>query len=174
MSFIIGDLNINMSCPSDADDLKDVMDMHGLHDLVQEPTCFKGKTPSLIDLVLTCKRVVSTTINFDTGLSDFHNMVFFETKIHVALSQENVITYRSYKKVYDENFKHVENAPYHKNIERHTADTIVSCPNPKQWVIVHTSDLMMIIRQSIYIISIITRGMGKLKTQSPTYCIMNN
>ena len=62
----------------------------------------------------------------------------------------------------------------HKNIERHTADTIVSWLNPKQWVIVHTSDLMMIIRQSIYILSIITREMGKLKTYSPTYCIMDN
>ena len=42
------------------------------------------------------------------------------------------------------------------------------------WVIVHTSDLMMIIRQSIYILSIITTEMGKLKTYSPTYCIMDN
>ena len=62
----------------------------------------------------------------------------------------------------------------HKNIERHTADTIVSWPNPKQWVILHTSDLMMIIRQSIYILSIITRVMVKLKTYSPTYCILDN
>ena len=61
-----------------------------------------------------------------------------------------------------------------KNIERHTAHTIVSWPNPKRWVIVHTSDLMMIIRQSIYIISIITKEMGKLKAHSPTYCIMDN
>ena len=61
-----------------------------------------------------------------------------------------------------------------KNIERHTAHTIVSWPNPKQWVIVHTSDLMMIIRQSMYILSIITKEMGKLKTHSPTYCIMDN
>ena len=42
----------------------------------------------------------------------------------------------------------------HKNIERHTAHTIVSSPNPKQWVIVHISDLIMIIRQVyIYIFS---------------------
>ena len=39
----------------------------------------------------------------------------------------------------------------HKNIERHAAYTIVSWPNPKQWVIVHTSDLIMITRQSMYI-----------------------
>ena len=29
-----------------------------------------------------------------------------------------------------------------KNIERHTVHTIVVWPNPKQWLIVHTSDLM--------------------------------
>ena len=62
----------------------------------------------------------------------------------------------------------------YKNTERHTAHTIVSWPNPKQWVIVHASDLMMIIRESIYILSIITREMGKLKTHSPTCCIMDN
>ena len=61
-----------------------------------------------------------------------------------------------------------------KNIERHTAHTIASWPYPKQWVIVHTYDLMMIIRQSMYIFSIITTEMGKLKTHSPTYCIMDN
>ena len=63
---------------------------------------------------------------------------------------------------------------YLNNIERHTAGTIVSWPNHTQWVIVNTSDSMMIIRQSIYILSFITREMGKLKTYSPTYCIMDN
>ena len=56
-----------------------------------------------------------------------------------------------------------------KNIERHTAHTIVSWPNPKQGVIVHTSD-MMIIRQRIYVLSIIAREMGKMNAHSPTYC----
>ena len=60
-----------------------------------------------------------------------------------------------------------------KNIERHTERTIVSYPKPKKWVIVHTPDLMMIITLSIYILSIITRGVGKLKTHSPAYCIMD-
>ena len=40
----------------------------------------------------------------------------------------------------------------HKNMERYTVHTIDSWPNPKQWVIVHTSDLMMIIRK-VYIFS---------------------
>ena len=37
-----------------------------------------------------------------------------------------------------------------KNIDRHTKYTIVSWTNPKQWILVHTSDLMMIIRQSAH------------------------
>ena len=59
-----------------------------------------------------------------------------------------------------------------KMIERHTAHTIVSWSNPKQWIIVHTSDLIMMIRQSIYLLSIITGEMGK--THSPIYCMMDN
>ena len=62
----------------------------------------------------------------------------------------------------------------YNNTERHTAHTIVSWPNPKQWIIVHTSDLMMIIRQSIYILSIITGEMGQPKTHSPAYFVMDN
>ena len=60
-----------------------------------------------------------------------------------------------------------------KNTKRHTAHTIVSWPNPKQWVIVHTSNLMMKKRQSIYILSIITKKWVNWK-HSLTYCIMDN
>ena len=45
-----------------------------------------------------------------------------------------------------------------RNIEKHTAHTIVSLPNPKQWIIVHTSHLMMIITQSIYLFSQSSQG----------------
>ena len=62
----------------------------------------------------------------------------------------------------------------HKNIEGHTAHTIVSWYNPKQWIIVHTSDLMMKIRQIAYSLNHHTREMGKLKTHSPIYCIMEH
>ena len=60
------------------------------------------------------------------------------------------------------------------NTEIHTAHTIVSCPSPKPWVIVHTSDSMMKIWQCIYILSIITREMSRLKTHSPTCFVMDN
>ena len=32
----------------------------------------------------------------------------------------------------------------YENIARHTVQTIVSRPNPEQWLMVHTSDLIMI------------------------------
>ena len=61
-----------------------------------------------------------------------------------------------------------------KNTERHTAHTIVSWPNPKQWVIVHTSDLMMIIRQSIYSLNH-HKGDGQTEnTQPQNIYILNN
>ena len=56
-----------------------------------------------------------------------------------------------------------------KNTKRHTTHTIVSWPNPEQWVIVHTSYLKMIITQSIYIyiLSIITRKWVNWKHTAP-------
>ena len=46
----------------------------------------------------------------------------------------------------DENWKK-------NNTERHIVHTIVSRPNPKQWMIVHSSDLMMMIRHKTNYIS---------------------
>ena len=56
-----------------------------------------------------------------------------------------------------------------KNIERHTAHTIVSWPDPKQWQIDHASDFMMIIKYSTHILTIIISEMGKLNTHEAIY-----
>ena len=63
---------------------------------------------------------------------------------------------------------------FHKNTNRHTAHTIVSWANHKQWQMGHASDLMMIIRSSTCIRTIIIREMGKLYTHSRIYCIKDN
>ena len=64
----------------------------------------------------------------------------------------------------------------YKNVERqYTVDTIVSWPNPKQWVINSSYVRFDDDNETKYICSLnITREMGKLKTHSPTYCIMDN
>ena len=46
--------------------------------------------------------------------------------------------------VLDNDINHVSSSD--KNIERNTAHTIVLWPKPKQWVIIYTSDFMMIIK----------------------------
>ena len=76
--------------------------------------------------------------------------------------QRHIHTKEDRTRLLNPDIAYTQNNVCHKNIERHTAHIIVSWPNTKQWVIVHTSDLMMIIRQSMYILSIITKEMGKL------------
>ena len=69
--------------------------------------------------------------------------------------------------------------PY-KNIKRHTAHTIISWPHPKRWIVVHTSDLMMIIRQSNIFSqpsrgnSVIVHGHNKEGKQWPFPCAYIN
>ena len=80
---VMGDLNINMSKESNF--LKGVLEVHGVKNIVHKPTCFKSKTaPTTLDLVITNmpKRLQNVTC-FDSGLSDFHHMVCYATKIHV-------------------------------------------------------------------------------------------
>ena len=60
-----------------------------------------------------------------------------------------------------------------KNIVRHTARTIISWLNPKQWLTVHTSDLMIIIRYSTHSHRQKTT-LGKLRTHSPIHWIQDN
>ena len=62
----------------------------------------------------------------------------------------------------------------HMNIKRHTLHIIVSWHNTKQWPKGHTSDLMMIIRLSTHILTIIIREMDKLNTHSSIYYMKEN
>ena len=67
---------------------------------------------------------------------------------------------------------------FYKNKARDTANAIVSWLHPKQWTIVHTSDLMMIIRRSIYMwyiyIYISQSSPGKWVDWKCIYCIVDN
>ena len=49
--FMIGDLNIDLLCDKDCKCLKDVMDIHGLSNLIESPTCYESRNPSLIDVL---------------------------------------------------------------------------------------------------------------------------
>ena len=113
--FLIGDLNINLMCENDCKCLKDVMDIHGLCNLIESPTCYKSSNPSLIDVLLTShKRRIANVLNINTGISDFHNLIACSTKMHVPRNTNRLIYYRSYKHFDETSFKHdLEIAPFH-------------------------------------------------------------
>lgn len=110
---IIGDMNINML--GEGNVLECVLHTQGLTNLVKEPTCFKSKNPTLLDLVVTNvpKRFQNVTC-FDSGLSDFHHMICFASKIKVQTKQKRSIIYRSYKQFKKEEYlRDIESAPFH-------------------------------------------------------------
>ena len=105
-AFIIGDLNINHLCDTGSKYLNDVMEINGLKNIIKEATCFKSNEPILIDVVLTTNADrVASTININTGLSDFHNLVGMATTVSFPRVDRSMITYRSYRKFDDDIFK---------------------------------------------------------------------
>ena len=83
------------------------MDIHDLHNVIDSPTCFKSENKSLLDVILTSNnRRVAHTLNVNTGISDFHNIIAFSTKIQIPKIGNKYIQYRSYKKFDEALFKH--------------------------------------------------------------------
>ena len=70
-----------------------------LKSLGKEPACFKNpNNPSCIDLFLTNSvRSLQETQVFETGLSDFHELVVTVLKSTIPKSDPKIITYRRYK-----------------------------------------------------------------------------
>ena len=63
-----GDMN---SCPIKSSVISVFCDVYGLHNLIDQPTCFKGKAPSLIDVILvTNRRKYSGVLNCNCHISD--------------------------------------------------------------------------------------------------------
>ena len=82
---------------------------------MSEPTCFKGETPTLLDIFLTNKpKSFCHCINVDTGISDFHNLTGIVTRAHAPQSERRVLTYRSMKHFQHNEFsKDVGFIPFH-------------------------------------------------------------
>ena len=69
---LIGDFNMQ---PGNKN-LKDFCDLNQLEHLILKPTCYKGKTPSTIDLITTNRKTsFMKSDTCETGLSDHHKMV---------------------------------------------------------------------------------------------------
>ena len=54
------------------------------------------------------------SLNIGNGVSDFHNFIFFSTKIQLPRKLQNILIYRSYKHFDACQFKHdLSSTPYH-------------------------------------------------------------
>ena len=109
---LCGDINVNMLKNNS---ISDIVDVHGMKNIVTKPTCFKSETPTLIDVVFTTvpKRFKHVCC-IESDLSDFHQMVCFSTKFNAPRHINKVITYRSYKNFNREQFLcDLASAPFH-------------------------------------------------------------
>ena len=102
-ALVLCDLNVNGLCENDFRCLQDVMDVCNMFNIVDKPTCFKSKNNSLLDVILTSKRKrIVRTLNINTGISDFHNLIAFSSKLHVPKTANRNIPYHRIYKHFDD------------------------------------------------------------------------
>ena len=95
---LIGDFNIN---PIKNKFLNYFNETFNLKNLINEPTCFKSQTPSMIDVILTNHRSsFMKTAMLETGFSDHHKMIFSILKHTFAKGPPKVVCYRGLKNFY--------------------------------------------------------------------------
>ena len=81
-------------------------DTLNLENLIKEPTCFKGKNPSYIDLILTNqKQLFMKSRTFITGISDFHTLATSIMKLTCAKGSPTIKFYRYCKNFDNDLFK---------------------------------------------------------------------
>ena len=108
----LGDMN---SCPTKSPVISELCDIYGLHNLIDQPTCFKGTIPSLIDVILvTNRKKYSGVLNCNCCVSDVHNFIGAATRRFAPLRKPRHVFYRSYRNFNDADFCHaVSSAPFH-------------------------------------------------------------
>ena len=75
---------------------------------------FKSENTSLLDFIITSNKRVADTLNLNTEINAFHNLVACSTKMHVPKLGRGRIQYRTFKNFDETSFKHdIEMAPYH-------------------------------------------------------------
>ena len=112
--YIIGDLNVNFK--NSVHSLSDVMSAYDLHNMVNQPTCFKNPSnPTILDVILTpTPRRLFSCINLNTDVSDFHNLIAVATRLNVSRNNKRKFKYRSYKNFDKAAFQYdLSVAPFH-------------------------------------------------------------
>ena len=108
----IGDMNC---CPTKSDTIKTFCELYDLTNIIKDPTCFKGSTPTCLDVILVSNpRRFLSTLNAPCPISDFHNIIGAAIKRFAPMKMPQTIYYRSYKNFIESDFcEDIEHAPFH-------------------------------------------------------------
>ena len=108
----LGDMN---SCPTKSPVISELCDLYGVHNLIDQPTCFKGATPNDIDVILiTNRKKYSGVLNCNCNISDVHNFIGAAARRYAPLRKPRHYFYRSYTNFDDAEFcSAVPSAPFH-------------------------------------------------------------
>jgi hypothetical protein len=113
---IMGDVNFNMLDEHQStNSVSQICDLFDLRNIITQPTCFKSPRGTLIDVILSPNRkCIQTQGIVDTGLSDYHRMIYVVTKNHAPVPQRKQVTYRSFKSLNEREYiNDLEMAPFH-------------------------------------------------------------
>ena len=99
----LGDLNTEISNSF----VEQFSASYNLKSLIKEPTCFKSvDNLSCIDLILTNHpKCFQNSGAYETGISDFHKLVFTVLKTYFQNSKPRIIKYRNYKYFNNNDFR---------------------------------------------------------------------
>ena len=90
-----GDLNCNWFKHNT---LSDLFEIDGMVNLIEQPTCFKGDNPTLVNPTLANRpKCFSGVCNTDLGTSDFHNCICVSSKMFAPSHSKHQIIYRVMK-----------------------------------------------------------------------------
>ncbi len=102
----MGDMNINLLIDdSECKALKDYCDTYDMVNIITEPTCHKGNSETMIDLILTNdNQSVVECGTVDTGISDYHSLIYCAMPGMARPPTKTKITYRSFKQFEEDHF----------------------------------------------------------------------
>ena len=98
---VMGDFNVEPQLPI----MRSFLESQNLHNHMKEKTCWKSKTGSCIDLILSNKKFsFQHTGVVETGLSDHHLLIYSMLKTNFIKLPPQRYTYRNYKKLNEHDF----------------------------------------------------------------------
>ena len=98
---IFGDLNMKVTEPA----MQLLYQQYSLFSMIRSPTCFKRPQGKYIDLMLTnSKHSFFGSQTFETGFSDFHEMIYTILKTTYTKLPPKIIQYRDYNKFSETDF----------------------------------------------------------------------